>query len=245
MLKIAIIGYGQMGKLIEQLAVQNDCEIVAIIDPLLGNQVTAETIGNADVCIEFSTPDTAFSNLKKLVELGKNVVTGTTGWYNELDKLETLVGNKGTGFVYGSNFSVGMNLFYSIIESTAKLMNNADNYDLHGLEIHHKKKKDSPSGTAKILSDIILKNIDRKTKPQFDRLEREIENDEFHFASIRFGDVPGMHCISFDSEADTIELKHTARNRNGLALGAIKAAKWLHNKTGFYNFTDNLNDIIG
>jgi len=245
MLKIAIIGYGQMGKLIEQLSAQNECEVVAIIDPLLGNKITAETVANADVCIEFSTPDTAFSNIKELVELGKNIVTGTTGWFDKLDEIKVIVEKAGTGFIYGSNFSVGMNLFYSLIESTAKLMNKADDYDLSGLEIHHNKKKDSPSGTAKILSEIILKNIDRKTKSQFDRLQRKIEKDEFHFASIRYGDVPGTHSISFDSEADTIELKHTARNRNGLVLGAIKAAKWINNNKGFYNFSNNLNEIIG
>ena len=245
MLKIALIGYGQMGKLIEQLAPQNDCEIVAIIDPIIGNEITAETVADADVCIEFSTPDSAFTNIKKLIELGKNVVTGTTGWYDELDKIKLMVEKKGTGFIYGSNFSVGMNLFFSIIESTAKLMNQAEDYDLFGLEMHHKKKKDSPSGTAKVLSEIILKNIDRKTKIQYEKLDRKIEKDEFHFSSIRSGDIPGMHSISFDSEADTIELKHTSRNRNGLALGAIKAAKWINNKTGFYNFTDYLNEIIG
>ena len=245
MLKIALIGYGQMGKLIEQLAQNSDCEIVAIIDPLLGNEITAETVANADVCIEFSTPDAAFENINKLIELGKNVVTGTTGWYNKLDMIKLMVENKGTGFIYGSNFSVGMNLFFSIIESTAKLMNQAEDYDLYGLEMHHNKKKDSPSGTAKVLTKIILKNIDRKTKSQYEKLDRKIESNEFHFASIRSGNIPGMHSISFDSEADTIELKHTARNRNGLALGAIKAAKWINNKAGFYNFTDELNEIIG
>ncbi len=245
MLKIAIVGYGQMGKLIEQLAPQNDCEIVAIIDPLIGIEITAVTVADADVCIEFSTPDTAFDNMKKLVELGKNVVTGTTGWFDDLNKIKLMVEKKGTGFVYGSNFSIGMNLFFSIIKSTAKLMNQAEDYDLYGLEMHHNKKKDSPSGTAKVLSEIILKNIDRKNLAQYDKLDRKIEKDEFHFGSIRSGDIPGMHSISFDSEADTIELKHTARNRNGLALGAIKAAKWINNKTGFYNFTDNLNEIIG
>ena len=245
MLKIALIGYGQMGKLIEQIAQNNDCEIVAIIDPLLGNEITTKTITDADVCIEFSTPDAAFGNIKKLIELGKNVVSGTTGWYDKLDKIKLMVEKKGTGFIYGSNFSVGMNLFFSIIESTAKLMNQAEDYDLFGLEVHHKHKKDSPSGTAKILSEIILKNIDRKTKVQYEKLNRKIEKDEFHFASIRFGEIPGTHSISFDSEADTIDIKHTARNRNGLALGAIKTAKWINDKTGFYNFTNKLNEIIG
>ena len=245
MLKIALIGYGQMGKLIEQLAPQNNCEIVAIIDPLLGNEINAETVANVDVCIEFSTPNAAFENIKKLIDLGKNIITGTTGWYNDLDKIKLMVEKKETGFIYGSNFSVGMNLFFSIIESASKLMNDAEDYDLFGLEMHHNKKKDSPSGTAKVLSEIILRNIDRKTKPQYNKLDRKIDQNEFHFASIRSGNIPGMHSISFDSEADTIELKHTARNRNGLALGAIKAAKWINNKTGFYNFADNLNEIIG
>jgi len=245
MLKIALVGYGQMGKLIEQLAPQNDCEIVAIIDPLLDNEINAETVADANVCIEFSTPDAAFENIKKLIELGKNIVTGTTGWYNDLDKIKLMVEKKGIGFIYASNFSVGMNLFFSIVESTAKLMNQAEEYDLFGLEMHHKKKKDSPSGTAKVLSKIILENIDRKTKTQYEKLDRKIEKNEFQFASIRSGNIPGMHSISFDSEADTIELKHTARNRNGLALGAIKSAKWINNKTGFYNFADKLNEITG
>lgn len=245
MLKIALIGYGQMGKLIEQLAVKNGCEIVAIIDPFLDNEITADAVADADVCLEFSTPDAAFNNMKKLIKLGKNVVSGTTGWSDELDEIKLLVEKTGTGFVYGSNFSVGMNLFFLIIESTAILMNNAEDYDLYGLEMHHNKKKDSPSGTAKVLSDIILKNIDRKTKSQYEKLDRKIENNEFHFASIRSGDIPGTHSISFDSESDTIELKHTARNRNGLALGAIKAAFWINNKKGFYNFTNKLNEIIG
>ena len=245
MLKIALIGYGQMGKLIEQLAPQNDCEIVAVIDPLLGNEITAETVADADVCIEFSTPDAAFGNITKLIELGKNVVSGTTGWYDKLDKIKLMVEKKGTGFIYGSNFSIGMNLFFSIIKSTAKLMNYAEEYDLYGLEMHHKKKKDSPSGTAKVLSEIILKNIDRKTLAKYEKLNRKIEKNEFHFASVRSGYIPGMHSISFDSESDTIELKHTARNRNGLAMGTIKAAKWINDKTGFYNFTNKLNEIIG
>ncbi|MDP8268775.1 MAG: 4-hydroxy-tetrahydrodipicolinate reductase [Candidatus Tenebribacter davisii] len=245
MLKIALIGYGQMGKLIEQLAPQNDCEIVARIDPLLGNEITSNSVAEADVCIEFSTPDAAYNNISKLVELGKHVISGTTGWYEKLENVKKLVEKQGTGFIYGSNFSVGMNLFFSIIESTAKLMDQAKDYDLYGIEMHHKKKKDSPSGTAKVLSEIILKNIDRKTSVQYEKLDRKIKDDEFHFTSVRSGNIPGMHSICFDSAEDTIELKHTARNRNGLALGAIKAAKWISNRTGSYNFTDQISEIIG
>lgn len=244
MLKIAIIGYGQMGKLLEQVGPQNECEIVAKIDPLLGNKITSETLKDADVCLEFSTPTTAFDNIKKLIQLDKAVVTGTTGWYDKLEEIKSLVNAKGKGFVYGSNFSVGMNLFYAIVNSTTKLLNQADDYDIYGLEMHHNKKKDSPSGTAKVLSEIVLQNIGRKTKVEYNKLDRKIKDEEFHFASIRSGNIPGTHAINFDSEADTIELKHIARNRKGLALGAIKAAKWIKGKTGFYNFSDIINEIM-
>jgi len=244
MLKIAIIGYGQMGKLIEQLAPEYECEIVAKIDPVLGNTITSEALNEADVCIEFSTPDAAFDNVKKLLTLNKNVVSGTTGWHDKLDEIKSIAETNDIGFIYGSNFSVGMNLFYSIVNSATELINRADDYDVFGLEMHHNKKKDSPSGTARVLSEIVVKNIDRKTEVQYEKLDRKIKDNEFHFASIRSGNIPGLHSINFDSEADTIELKHTARNRNGLALGAIKAAKWINNNKGFYNFTKVFKQIM-
>ncbi|MCF7858439.1 MAG: 4-hydroxy-tetrahydrodipicolinate reductase [Candidatus Cloacimonetes bacterium] len=244
MLKIAIIGYGQMGKLVEKLASQNKFEIVAKIDPLLGTEINDQTVAKADVCIEFSTPTAAPENLKKLIKLGKNVVTGTTGWHEDLPVIEKLVESNATGLIYGSNFSIGMNLFFSLIDSAAKLMNKAKDYDLYGLEMHHNKKQDSPSGTAKVLSDIILQNIDRKNISQFEKLDRKIKANEFHFASIRSGDIPGLHLIGFDAAEDTIELKHNAKNRNGLALGAIKAAEWINQKTGIYNFKDIYEQIL-
>lgn len=244
MLKIAIIGYGQMGKLIEQLAPQYGCEVVARIDPLLGTEISSDSLSDADVCIEFSTPDTAFENVKKILQVNKNVVCGTTGWFDRMDEIKSITEANETGFIYGSNFSVGMNLFYSIINSATELMNNAEDYDIYGLELHHNKKKDSPSGTAKILSEIVLKNIDRKTEVQYEKLDRKIADNEFHFSSVRSGNIPGIHSVNFDSEADTIELKHTARNRNGLAIGAIKAAKWINNNKGFYNFSDVFKQIM-
>ncbi|MCF7793437.1 MAG: 4-hydroxy-tetrahydrodipicolinate reductase [Candidatus Cloacimonetes bacterium] len=245
MKKLAIIGYGQMGRLIEKLAPEFDFEVCAKIDPILGNDLSDPKLIEADVCIEFTKPAVAHSNLTELVKQGQQVVCGTTGWYENLKELEKIVQENDTGFIYGSNFSFGMNLFYQIVRETCKLMNKAVDYDVFGLEYHHNKKQDSPSGTAKILSDIVIKNIDKKAKSQFEKLDRRIEKDEFHFASVRAGNIPGTHLIGFDSEADSIELKHTARNRNGLAIGALKAARWIIDKKGFYNFAETFQNILG
>lgn len=244
MIKIAIIGYGQMGKLIEKLAPENGCEVVSIIDPLLDTRISYKSLSNADVCLEFTNPQTAVENIKKIAEFGKNIVTGTTGWFDKLDEVKKLVKEKNIGFVYGANFSLGMNLFFKIVDSTSELMGKIKEYDLYGMEMHHNRKKDSPSGTAKILSNIVLKNTENKDTVQFDRLNRKIKDNEFHFASLRAGSIPGSHIIGFDSNADTIELVHSARNRDGLALGAIKAAKWIADKKGFYNFSEVFTEII-
>jgi 4-hydroxy-tetrahydrodipicolinate reductase len=245
MKKLAIIGYGQMGRMIEQLAPEYEFEVVSIIDLVPEKSKNPEQLETADVCIEFTAPGAAFQNIKKLVNLQKNIVVGTTGWFDNLAETEKLVTHYNTGLVYGSNFSPGMNLFYKIVDETSKLMNSSQDYDVFGLEYHHKFKKDSPSGTAKILSKIILKNIDDKKNVVFDKLDRQIKADEFHFGSVRAGSIPGTHLIGFDSTADTIEIKHTARNRNGLAIGALLAAKWLCGKKGFYNFSDILPQILG
>ena len=245
MTKLAIIGYGQMGKLIEELAPEYNFEVVSIIDPILGNNISEESLSKAEVCVEFTDPNKVFENIRIISKLGKNLVVGTTGWLTNLDAVQKLVQQNNIGMVYSSNFSLGMNLFFQIVNSTTKLMNKIENYDVFGLELHHNKKKDSPSGTAKILADIVLKNTDNKTSTQFEKLDREIEKNEFHFGSVRAGNIPGTHLIGFDSTADTIELKHTARNRNGLALGALKAAEWITKRKGLYNFTEYFSEIIG
>ena len=245
MKKLTIIGYGQMGKLIEQLAPDFGFEIISIIDPLLETHINKQTLEAADVCIEFTTPAAAYENIQKVINLKKNLVTGTTGWFAKLEEVEKLVKKSGTGFIYGSNFSPGMNLFYKIIDETTKLMNLADDYDVYGLELHHNKKQDSPSGTARIISDIVINNIDKKNHTQFEKLDRKIKSDEFHLISLRAGNIPGTHTIGFDSIADSIELTHTVRNRTGLAIGALKAAQWICKRRGFYNFSDIFQEIIG
>ena len=245
MIKLAIIGYGKMGKLTESLAPNEGFKVVSIIDPIeKKNCVSAETLKDADVCIEFTSPETVVSNIREIAKYKKNIVTGTTGWLDKIDEVKKIVSENNTGFLYGSNFSVGVNLFFSIIQKASEIMSNSSEYDPFGLEIHHNQKADSPSGTAKILSDIVLQNIERKNVNLFDKVDRKIKQNEFHFASIRAGNNPGEHVIGFDSDADSITLKHTARNRNGLALGALKAAKWINGKTGFYNFSDIFEEIV-
>ncbi|MDY6916068.1 MAG: 4-hydroxy-tetrahydrodipicolinate reductase [Candidatus Cloacimonadota bacterium] len=238
MLKIALIGFGRMGQLLEKMAPQNNCEVIAKIDPQLGNEISAKKLYDAEVCLEFSTPKAAYVNLKKLIKLKKNIIVGTTGWQDHFPELEKMVQQNKIGLVFGSNFSVGMNMFFQINQAIAKLMNNLENYDVLGYEMHHNRKQDSPSGTAIKLGNILLENIDRKKKLQLDRLQRKIEPGELHFSSMRGGDIPGTHSIIYDSVADSIELKHCARNREGFALGALKAAKWIKNKQGCYDFSD-------
>ena len=174
------------------------------------------------------------------------MIMGTTGWENKFDEVKKIINNANVGFIYGSNFSVGMNLFFQINKFTAKLMNKIDDYDIFGYEIHHKKKKDSPSGTAKEITKILLDNIERKKIAQYEKLDREIAPDEIHFSSIRGGEINGTHFVSYDSEADSIELKHIAKSRKGFALGAIMAAEYqVENQIkGIINFKDIFEEIV-
>jgi len=246
--RIAIIGYGKMGRLVRKHAEERGYEVNAIIDPndkdATHKKITADALKNVDVCIEFSTADAVSDNAKKIAELKKNHVLASTGWYENINVIKETVKKNKTGMIWASNFSVGVNLFFRIVEEAAKLVNNLGYYDVFGYELHHNRKADSPSGTAKTLSKILLENIARKKKVVEDRIDRKIGIDELHFASIRGGDIPGTHVIGFDSTADTIELKHTARNRDGFAIGSILAADWIKGKKGFFEITDMMEEII-
>lgn len=247
-INIAIIGYGKMGHIVEKLAIEKGITIKSIIDPVADGathkEINEESLKDADVCIEFSLPETAVGNAKKIAELGKNHVMATTGWLDKLDEVRRVVEKSETGFVYASNFSIGVNVFYRIVRIAAKIINNIRDYDIFGYELHHNRKKDSPSGTAKSIGKILIDNIDRKDNLVFDKLDRKIEPSELHFASVRGGDTPGTHVVGFDSTADTIELKHTARSRDGFALGAIMAAEWVNDKKGFFEINDMMVDVI-
>jgi 4-hydroxy-tetrahydrodipicolinate reductase len=243
-MKLALLGYGRMGKEVERVAKLRGHTICAIIDPTPASgasqkELNAECLRNAEVVIDFTLPSSVPGNIKIVSAAKKNMVIGTTGWYDHMTEAKQLVGAAGTGLIYSSNFSIGVNVFYRIVEAAARLINKVPEYDVFGYELHHNQKVDSPSGTAKNLAEILLKNITRKKQLQFDKIDgRKISPEELQFASIRAGSIPGTHVAGFDSEADTIELKHTARSRAGFALGAVMAAEWLDGKKGFFTMND-------
>ena len=166
------------------------------------------------------------------------MVIGTSGWYEHIKEIEKIVQNNKIGLIYGNNFSVGVNIFFNIISYASEMFNKYEQYDIYGNEVHHVNKKDSPSGTAKKLSDIILSGIDRKKLLQTGILNRQINNDELHFTSIRAGQNPGKHTITFDSLTDEITLSHQAHNRKGFAEGALVAADYILGKKGLYQFEE-------
>ncbi len=246
--RIAIIGYGKMGHEIERLAKVRGIDVAAIIDPNgkgAYGEINKESLANADVAIDFSTPNSVVDNVRKVASLGKNMVVGTTGWYNSINETKDIVRESGIGFIYSPNFSIGVNLFFKIVEESSKFFDKVREYDVYVHESHHNQKLDSPSGTAKVIGDIILKNIKRKNKLVFDKLDRKISPEELHIVSLRAGYIPGTHVVGFDGEADTVELKHIARSRAGFAVGAVMAAEWINGKRGFYTIQDFISDLIG
>jgi len=247
MTKICIIGYGKMGKMIEQLAPEKDCRVVSIIDPNcpdLHSEITKESLGAADVAIDFSHPSVVVSNLETLIKLGQTCVIGTTGWNSELPRLRDMALQRDMGMVYGANFSLGLNLFSRVLQSAVEIFDRFEEYDLLAWEKHHAQKADSPSGTAIELARLILEHSSRKSEVVYDKLERKPQAHELHFASIRGGQIPGTHALSFDSAADSIELIHTVRSRSTFAMGAIAAAGWIAGKKGVYSFTEVIGELL-
>lgn len=247
MLSICLVGYGKMGKMIEQLCPEKGMKVAGIIDPLAPGaapQIDEKNLAGAQVAIDFSHPDAVIANIERYIELKQSCVIGTTGWNSELPRLRALAEAAGIGMVYGANFSLGLNLFSRILGEAVKIINHFDEYDILGWEKHHAQKADSPSGTAIELARIVLENSSRKSKVVWDKLERKPEADELHFASIRGGYIPGTHALAFDSPADSIELIHTVRNRSTFALGALAAAQWIADKQGVYSFSEVIGEIL-
>lgn len=241
-INIGLIGYGKMGKLIHEIALNKGHKVSAIIDPHSKNatakDITKESLKNCDVLIDFSTPNNAISNLKKVANLKKNYVMGTTGWTNEIEEVKKIVEESKIGFIWASNFSIAVQLFFKIARESAKLINNFDEFDISAWEAHHKHKLDAPSGTALTLGEILIEEIDRKKELLLDRPKGKIKSEELHLTTIRVGEIPGTHGVIFDTDSDTIEIKNTSRNRNGFAMGAVKAAEFIANKKGFYDFAE-------
>ncbi len=238
-MKIALIGYGKMGKAVEEVILeQKKHEIVSVSYKDIGSGLDLREIARADIAIDFTSPEIVVKNIQAISKLGVNMVIGTTGWYSDLDLVSKTVKDTKIGLIYAQNFSIGANIFFSIISYASSILGKYEDYDVFGMETHHVGKKDSPSGTARKLAEVIIKNNPRKTTLQLEKLDRQIRKEELHFVSIRGGRNFGMHEIVFDSPADEIRLSHQAWGRKGFALGAIQAAEFIRNKKGFYNFNE-------
>ena len=232
-MKIALLGYGKMGKEIEKIALQRGHEIV--LRKTEDNDYSG--LEHADVAIDFSIPTAATENISTCFNHNIPVVSGTTGWLEHYNDMTALCQEKNGAFLYGSNFSVGVNLFFELNSYLAKLMSNIKEYNVSMEEIHHTQKLDAPSGTAISLAKGVIENSNYANWT----LDEAKNNNEIHIEAKRIGDVPGTHTVTYDSIVDSIELKHTAHNREGFALGAVIAAEWLAGKTGIYSMKDVLN----
>ena len=230
-MKIALVGYGKMGKIINEISQNRGHEIVA----RLRETPTAENLNNADVAIEFSNPEVAFENIKTCLENKIPVICGTTGWLDKKPEIEKIALENNTPFLYGSNFSLGVNLFFALNENLAKMMNKFNEYNCQLEEIHHIHKLDAPSGTAISLAEGIIQNSNFEAW----KLE-ETKEKELGIFAIRENEVPGTHSVFYRSEVDEIEIKHTAYNRNGFALGAVIALEWIVDKKGIFTMKDVL-----
>ncbi len=231
-MKIAIIGYGKMGRVVEQIAIERGHEIVLKI----GRDTKQYDINVADIAIDFSIPSAAYTNISNCILNNTPIVSGTTGWLERKEEIESLCSQKKGAFIYASNFSLGVNLFFELNQKLAKTMAKFSSYDVSMEEIHHTQKLDAPSGTAISLAEAIL---EESTKTSW-TLENRNENNQLFIDAKRIPEVPGTHSIKYQSLEDSIEIKHTAHNRNGFALGAIIAAEWLLDKEGIYTMKDVL-----
>ncbi|WP_430929067.1 4-hydroxy-tetrahydrodipicolinate reductase [Polaribacter marinivivus] len=231
-MKIALLGYGRMGQEIEKIATSRGHEIVIRKDA--GDSID---ITKADVAIDFSIPTSAFGNISNCLENNVPVISGTTGWLEKYTEAVNLCKEKKGAFIYASNFSVGVNIFFELNKQLAKMMSNLEDYNISMEEIHHTKKLDAPSGTAITLAEGIIENTSKENW----KLGTEISEINIPIEAKRIPDVPGTHTVWYSSEVDTIEIKHTAHNRKGFALGAVIAAEWIIGKIGVFTMKDVLN----
>ncbi|MFQ6020522.1 MAG: 4-hydroxy-tetrahydrodipicolinate reductase [Candidatus Aenigmatarchaeota archaeon] len=232
-MKISLIGYGKMGREVESLANSSEhFEVYSTIDPIstdaLYKEINKESVQGADVCIDFTSPDSVVENIRKVCSLGKDIVVGTTGWYDSLDEVKSIVMESDVGFIFAPNFSLGVNVYYRILEKIGKDLKRLD-YDPAVIEMHHDQKLDAPSGTAKKIKEIL----------------KQSGYENIPISSVRVGSIVGTHTTIFDSQGDSIEITHAAKSREGFAKGALEAARWIRNKKGLYTFDQMLEDIFG
>ena len=229
-MKIALLGYGKMGKVIKEIALKRGHSIVlkkTSSDDFSG-------LENADVAIDFSVPTSAVSHISECLNKNIPIVSGTTGWLEDYDKMVDLCNQKNGSFIYGSNFSLGVNIFFELNRQLAKMMQNLEEYNVSMEEIHHTQKLDAPSGTAISLANDILKNS------KYENWSLNKEENSLHIDAKRIENVPGTHSVYYDSNVDQIEIKHTAHSREGFALGSVVAAEWILDKKGVFTMKDVL-----
>jgi 4-hydroxy-tetrahydrodipicolinate reductase len=224
-MKIALLGYGKMGRIVEDVASRSNLEVACVIDPVAGSR---GELKDCDVAVDFTMPDTVIDNIRMAAAAGISMVVGTTGWNQRIEEARRIVEDSGIGLVHGSNFSIGVNLMFRVTRYAAELFRAFPSHEPFLEEAHHRFKKDAPSGTA-----IILK-----------RELEQIYKREVPVTSTRAGYIPGIHTVGFDSEADTLTIQHTARSRAGFAEGAIVAAKWIRGKNGFFDFSSVIEEML-
>tara|TARA_R100000935_G_C2823682_1_gene161112 strand:+ start:669 stop:1370 length:702 start_codon:yes stop_codon:yes gene_type:complete len=233
-MKIALLGYGRMGKTIERIAIERGHSI----SHKISENIESADLSKADVAIDFSIPKAAFTNIKTCIENELPVISGTTGWLDNYEQAVKLCEAKNSAFLYASNFSIGVNLFFDLNEKLAKIMNSFHDYSVEIEEIHHLQKLDAPSGTAISLAQQIIGNSSKKNW----KLDHAAEN-EIPIIAKREENVPGTHTVTYISEVDSIEIKHTAHSREGFALGAVIAAEWIKDKKGVFSMKDVLQNL--
>ncbi|MBW2989336.1 4-hydroxy-tetrahydrodipicolinate reductase [Candidatus Woesearchaeota archaeon] len=233
-MNIAIVGYGKMGRIVEKIATERGINVKAKIDPVsegaTHKEIDEDSLKDVDVCIEFTAPDVAFENIKKIAELKKNIVVGTTGWHGRMDDVKKIIDENGVGMIYSPNFSIGVNVFFRAISYISGMMDKLEGYDVDVEEIHHIHKKDAPSGTAKKIAEIIKAKMGRA--------------EGMDIKSRREGEVPGTHIVRFESGEDVIRLEHESKSREGFALGSVIAAEWICGKKGLYSIEDMMDGMI-
>jgi 4-hydroxy-tetrahydrodipicolinate reductase len=234
-MKIALLGYGKMGKEIEKSALERNHKLVLIIDVNNQHEFTVDNLKKVDIAIDFSTPDSAYNNILKCFGAGIPVVCGTTGWLDKYEEVKTLCEQHHHTFFYASNFSLGVNIFFALNKHLARIMDNLTAYDVKVKEIHHIHKVDAPSGTAITIAKDLISALHRKQKWE---LNKASDNTVINITAVREGEVPGTHIITWDSPVDCIEITHAAKSRKGFALGAILAAEFIKDKTGIFSMAD-------
>ena len=241
MTKILIIGYGAMGRALHQHAESHGCHVVGVHD--LDTAFDPDNTEEFDVAIDFTEPSAVLDNARLVSSLGKGLVIGTTGWYESIKEVRQLAALTGTGIIYGTNFSIGVQIFFRLLREAGSLINEIDDYDVMLHEWHHNRKKDSPSGTALTAAKTLLEVIERKKSISTEAQHDRIDASALHVTSSRGGEIVGRHILTIDGTDDSIEIKHDAKTRMGFVNGALMAARWIHGKQGLYDFSEVFHQI--